>query len=135
MIKSQGLAGGSGIVSGVKSGAGKTSSNARASVQKGTGSVSGRARAQTTGGVPFAPSYQDWDDGGVPRDSGSSLRTPTPVDSSSTGLRTSRDRSASVASGPTRKTVSDEQHPPVPAKSQNRYQVSSRTPVSVQKGL
>lgn len=129
MIASQGLAGGSGIVSGVKSDAGKTSSNARASVQKGTGSVSGRARAQTTGGAPFAASSQDCDDGGVPRNSGSSLRAPTPVDSSSTGIRTSRDRSASVASGPTRKTVSDEQHPPVPAK------VSSRTPASVQKGL
>lgn len=120
MIASQGQAGGSRLVLGDKSGAGKTLSNARASGQKGTGSVSGRARAPTTGGVPFAPSYRVRVEGGVPRDSGSALRAPTPVDSSSTGLRTSRVRAASVASCPPRKTESDEQYPPILAKPQNR---------------
>lgn len=93
-----------------------------------------RAHAQTIRGTPFAPSYQDRDDGGVPRNSGSALRAPTPIDPSSAGLGRSRDRSASVAYCLPRKTVSDEQHPAILAKPQNRDEASSRIPASVQKG-
>lgn len=134
MIASQGQAGGSRLVLGDKSGAGKTLSDARASGQKGTGSVPGRDRAQTTGGAPFTPSHQDRGGGGA-RTSGSALRAPTPVDSSSAGLWRSRDRSASAASGSARKMVSNEQRPPILVKPQNRDQVLSRIPASVQKGL
>lgn len=132
-IVSHGLADGSRLALGDKSDAGKTSSNAHASGQKGTGSVSGRDRAQTISGTPFAPSHQDRGRGGA-RTSGSALRAPTPVDSSSAGLRRSRDRSASVASGSARRIVSDEQHPAILAKPQNRDEASCRIPASVKKG-